>query len=236
VARPHCSGDRLRALATGVERTADEVGRAFPGTRIVLARPGRDAPEVDPGGLVLATPGTEPEVPGGYAAALLLDGAALLARASLRAGEEALRRWLAAAALVRPAADGGVVVLVADPQLPAFKALVRGDAAGFAERELAERAALGLPPAVVLAEVAGPADAVRSYAARLELPDTAEMLGPVGVDGAAPSAEPAVRLLVRAPHEAGTVLASALHAASAARSARRETPPVRVRIDPVDLT
>ena len=40
----------------------------------------------------------------GYAAAVLLDGWALLGRASLRAAEEALRRWLNAAALVRPGA------------------------------------------------------------------------------------------------------------------------------------
>ena len=64
--------------------------------------------------LVVATPGAEPVAEGGYAAALLLDGWALLDRADLRAGEEALRRWLAAAALVRPARDGGRVVVVAD--------------------------------------------------------------------------------------------------------------------------
>ena len=224
---PHCAGQRLRALATGVERTADELGRAFPGARVVLARPGRQPPDVPAGpgagSLVLATPGTEPEVPGGYAAALLLDGAALLGRSSLRAGEEALRRWLAAAALVRPAASGGVVVLAADPQVPAVQSLVRGDAAGFAERELDERAALGFPPAVLLAEVTGPAGAVRGYADRLELPAGAELLGPVPVE-ADRAAEPAVRLLVRAPHPAAAALAAALHAASAARSARRDGP------------
>ena len=51
---------------------------------------------------------------GGYAAALLLDGWALLGRPDLRAAEETLRRWLAAAALVRPAPAGGRVVVLAD--------------------------------------------------------------------------------------------------------------------------
>ena len=50
---------------------------------------------------------------------LLLDTWALLTRADLRAGEEALRRWLAAAALARPAAGGGRVVVVADGALAA---------------------------------------------------------------------------------------------------------------------
>ena len=81
---------------------------------------------------------------GGYGAALLLDGWALLARADLRAGEEALRRWFAAAALVRPARRRRVVV-VADRGLAAVQALVRWDPAGLAERELAERAELRLP-------------------------------------------------------------------------------------------
>src|SRR5439155_27092337 len=64
--------------------------------------------------LVVATPGAEPVATGGYGAALLLDGWALLARPDLRAGEEALRRWLNAAALVRPAGAGGRVVGGAD--------------------------------------------------------------------------------------------------------------------------
>ena len=51
--------------------------------------------------VVVATPGAEPVAEGGYGAALLLDGWALLARADLRAGEETLRRWMNAAALVR---------------------------------------------------------------------------------------------------------------------------------------
>src|SRR4029079_18498257 len=91
----------------------------------------------------VATPGAEPVAAGGYGAALLLDGWALLSRADLRAAEEALRRWLNAAALVR--ADGRVVV-GADAGIPAVQALVRWDTAGFAARELAERTELGFPP------------------------------------------------------------------------------------------
>ena len=40
------------------------------------------------------------------------DGWALGGRSDLRAGEEALRRWLAAAALVRPAPQGGRVAFI----------------------------------------------------------------------------------------------------------------------------
>ena len=44
---------------------------------------------------------------GAYGAALLLDGWAMLSRPDLRVAEETLRRWMGAAALVVPAADGG---------------------------------------------------------------------------------------------------------------------------------
>src|SRR2546427_11965476 len=79
---------------------------------------------------------------------LLLDGWALLTRPDLRAAEETLRRWANAAALVRPAAAGGRVVVGADGGLAVVQALLRWDPGGYAARELAERAELGFPPAV----------------------------------------------------------------------------------------
>ena len=97
-----CGSAGLRALVTGARRTAEELGRAFPGVPVltssgatVLRRVGAEP------ALVIATPGAEPPAPDGYAAAVLLDGWALLGRPSLRASEEALRRWMNAAALVR---------------------------------------------------------------------------------------------------------------------------------------
>ena len=115
---------------------------------------------------MVATPGAEPVAEGGYGAVLLLDTWALLTRADLRAGEEALRRWLTAAALARPGAAGGRVVVVADGALAAVQALLRWDPAWFAARELAERRELGFPPAVRMASVTGAAEAVGRPAGR----------------------------------------------------------------------
>ena len=69
-------------------------------------RPGTTSrpPSPDTKALVVATVGAEPVAAGGYAAALLLDGDSLLRRENLRAGEDAVRRWFNAAALVSPAA------------------------------------------------------------------------------------------------------------------------------------
>lgn len=177
---PTCQGRRLRARAIGVERTAEELGRAFPGARVLVSRPDRQLPRVPPGRtLVLATAGIEPIVEGGYAAAVLLDGDLLLERPDLRAGEEALRRWRAAAALVRPATEGGVVLIGADPAAPAVQALIRSDPGGFAARELAERADLGLPPAAAVATVDGAPAVVRSFLDAARLPADVVVLGPV---------------------------------------------------------
>ena len=102
-----CGQPGLRALVVGAGRTAEELGRAFPAAKVLTS--GRNGVIAEVGSapaVVVATPGAEPRADGGYAAAVLLDGWALLGRASLRAAEEALRRWLNAAALVRPGGRG----------------------------------------------------------------------------------------------------------------------------------
>ncbi len=177
---PRCGHRGLRALITGAGRTAEELGRAFPAVPVrTSGRAGVLSRVPDSAAVVVATPGAEPRADGGYAAAILLDSWALLGRASLRAAEEALRRWLNAAALVRAGPDGGIVVAVADPGLPAVQALVRWDPAGHARRELAERQELRFPPAVRMAAVTGQEDAVTDLIAAAQLPPGAEVLGPI---------------------------------------------------------
>jgi primosomal protein N' (replication factor Y) len=193
--------------------------------------------------LVVATPGAEPDAAGGYAAALLLDGWALLGRPGLRAAEEALRRWMNAAALVVPAAAGGAVVIVADAGFPAVQALVRWDPVTHSQRELSERIELRFPPAVRMASLTGPAEAVTALLDAASLPEQAEVLGPVpgghpGPDspGGPPGALPeSVRMLVRVPRPAGAALARALHDAQGVRSARKDAGAVRVQLDPPEL-
>lgn len=235
-----CGSPQLRALAVGSARTAEELGRAFPQTVVRSSGGGALVLDTVPGGpaLVVATPGAEPIAEGGYGAALLLDGAVLLARPELRAGEETLRRWFGAAALVRPASEGGRVVVVAESSTAAVQALVRWDPVGHAATELASRTELSLPPAMRLAAVDGPPPAVADLLATL--PDDVEVLGPVELPpgtrlpGAEERTEGAERCLVRVPRTEGRTLARELHAAQAVRSARKEREPVRVLLDPLD--
>jgi primosomal protein N' (replication factor Y) len=225
---PACGARRLRAAVVGARRTAEELGRAFPGVPVRTS--GRDevlATVPDEATLVVATPGAEP-VPdkGGYGAVLLLDTWALLTRADLRASEETLRRWLAAAALAR---SSGAVVVVADGGLAPVQALLRFDPGWLAARELADRRELGFPPVVRLGSVTGSPAAVADLVAVAHLPEGAELLGPV------PAGDGQERMLVRVPRSTGHALADALHAAAGVRSARKAPDPVRIQVDPLEL-
>jgi len=186
---------------------------------------------------VVSTPGAEPVAEGGYAAALLLDGWALLGRADLRAGEDALRRWTNAAGLVRPREQGGTVVIVAEETLRPVQALVRWDPVGFAALELGERAELHFPPVSRMASVTGTAASVEDLLGLLRLPEGGDVLGPVPVRGrpSGAAAEPLERVLLRVDPGRGAALAAALKAAQVAQLVRRSADPVRVRIDPPDI-
>ncbi|WP_327292114.1 primosomal protein N' [Streptomyces sp. NBC_01198] len=226
-----CGGFRLRAQVVGARRTAEELGQAFP--KVPVRTSGRDTVLASVGAapaLVIATPGAEPvaDAPG-YAAALLLDGWALLSRPDLRAGEEALRRWAAAAALVRSAEEGGTVLVLAEPTLRPVQALVRWDPAGHAVRELAERAELRFPPVSRMASVSGPAAAVAELLALVRLPPGTDQLGPV------PTPSGGERLLLRVPPGNGAALAAALKSGQVARATRGGGDPVAVRLDPTDI-
>ncbi len=229
---PACGSGRFRAMVIGAGRTAEELGRAFPGVALLTSGGGGSGggevlADVPPGpALVVSTPGAEPLAR--YGAALLLDAAALLARPDLRAAEEALRRWMTAAAMVEPAADGGRVVVVAEASLDTVQALIRWDPVGHARAELSARTELGFPPAVRMAALDGTPDTL----AGLELPAGAEVLGPVPVPGEPEGGE---RLLVRVPRSQGPALATALAALQAGRSARTLRDFLRVAPAPQQL-
>jgi len=238
-----CGGEQLRSQVVGAKRTAEELGKAFPGVPVITSG-GRDVRSTVPSApaVVVATPGAEPLAPGGYAAALLLDAWALLGRVDLRATEEALRRWMTASALVKPAPDAGQVVVVADASISAVQALVRWDPVRFADAELAERRQVALPPAVRVAVLQGAPDDMADLLSRAVLPPRTEQLGPVGVSRAdAPkraSEDDAghVRVVLRSERREGgeaNALASALAAAQGERSVRKGSGWVTIRIDPV---
>ncbi len=222
---PTCGGRGLRAPVRGEARTAEELGRMFPGTTVRSSSGDRVLASVsDHPDLVVATVGAEPVAEGGYAAVVVLDTWLSLAREDMRATEEALRRWLNAAALAR---RGGHVVAVGDPAHPVLQALVSWDPAGFAQREVEERAAAHLPPAARIATLTGDLGALDDALHLLDLPEGGEVLGPV------PSGDEH-RVVLRVPWARGPALSRSLGDLQRMRSARK-LDPVRVQVDPLSI-
>jgi primosomal protein N' (replication factor Y) len=237
---PECDGRELRSTVVGARRTAEELGRAFPGVPVRTSGSGEVLAAVGPEpALVIATPGAEPVAEGGYAATILLDGWALLDRSGLDAALEALRRWLGAAALTRPAPDAGAVVLAGTPThttIPAVEALVRWDPGWLASRELTERAELALPPAVTMAQVVGPRGPLVAAVESAHLAPAVERLGPLPFrsPATAPAGPPLAQVLLRVPRDQRTDLAHRLAGMRAERSARKEPESVSVRMGLAD--
>jgi primosomal protein N' (replication factor Y) len=209
-------------------RTVHELGRAFPGVPVLLADGEHVHETIDAAPrLVVATRGAEPRAQGGYRAVLLLDGRRMLARESLWVAEDCLRWWSAAAALSAPGAPVHLVGVTGD----VATALATWRSPDFAARQLADRRALGFPPAVRLAAVSGPAAPVE------ELVEELTAAGAAAIGRAAERG--GERVTLRFDYAAGPRLAAIAKAAVIRRgSARRPKPPappppaLRVRFDP----
>lgn len=219
----HCGDARLRAAVIGNERTAEELGRAFPGVRVVMSDAAKPVRSVDAEpAIVVSTPGMEPTAENGYSAVLILDATAALERAGLHASEQAVSRWFDAAALARP---GRTVVITADVGLPAVQALVRWDPGWFAAHEYAERVAAGLPPATRVISVTGSEAAVSAVCE--PVPSSFVRLGPTALPNGSSS------IVLMGPRSQSIDAARALHGALGARSARssHDLPTVRMDAD-----
>lgn len=236
---PECSSTRVRMASSGSERTADELGRAFPGVRVIVADGDHPVSHVDDKpALVVATRGAEPLAAGGYRTVILLDGDRMLMADDLRIGESCLRWWSNAAALAAPGAPVHLVGVTG----AVARALATWTQAAYARAELADRTPLRMPPTVRVAAVDGTRTAVDAALAdlRRSVPelDAEAILGPL------PRGE-GVRALVRFEYALGTRVAVSLRAAvvAAAVKSRRPAkgrPPgpantLRVRVDVPDL-
>ncbi len=230
---PTCRSTRWRTVGRGSARTADELGRAFPGARIIVADGDTPVQAIESGRtLVVATRGAEPVAAGGYRAVLLLDGERMLARESLRVVEDCVRWWCSAAALAAPDAP----VLLVGVGGAVATALATGEPERIAASELADRRALRFPPAVRVAALLGAPGVVAGALATVAELDGVDVLGPVEVD------DERVRAIVRFDYARGAEVAERLKAAlvTAAtsrsprmpgRPPRRRTVPLRVRFD-----
>lgn len=232
-----CGTQLLRPVAAGSELTSDEIGRAFPGFQIIVADGNHTVTQVsDKPAIVIATPGAEPRAQGGYAGMLLLDGERLRGRDAIRAEEDVLRNWSNTIALARP--DASIFITGAGPILG--PTLQKWTQTTWAQRELADRFTLKLPPVVRVVSISGSRDIVTKTCDELPSLTGSKILGPVGVgDGVA-------RALILFEYKDGEALASYLRSCvvtSATRSKKPSTAAenaqrvlrLRVRFDDPDI-
>ena len=238
---PSCGSTSLRPVVMGAERTAEELGRAFPGIPVTASSDDHVKDAIEAGKrLVIATPGAEPVAPCGYGTAIIADTWALLNRQDLRAHERALASWMGAAAKVRGEAEQGQVIVIGEADNPAVLALQHWDPITAARNELSSRQDAAFPPAVLMAAIDGSHNAIDELMAVAELPPQAELLGPVELPaGARPPAGaepnlhgPTLRLLIRVPRSQSKALGQALRAAQIIRSSHQDKLPLRVQVDP----
>ena len=247
---PHCEQTKFRLASAGSIRTADELGRAFPDTRVIISDGSHPVMEVDDRpALVIATRGAEPFAAGGYRAVVLLDGDRMLMSDALRIGEACLRWWSDAAALATPGAPVHLVGVAG----AVGRALATWTQAAYARAELEDRTPLRMPPTYRVASVEGDFDAVERAVAELRAavalgPDA--IIGPVEIpaDPLATRPGPAARVLVRFDYAHGAAVATSLRAAVVAAALRGRRGPrksgsssstaprntLRVRVDLAD--
>jgi primosomal protein N' (replication factor Y) len=139
-----CHGSKIYLADRGIDRFVEEIGRSFPnfpiinssGEHIVDSIPSDSA-------LVVATPGSEPDVDAGYAAVLLLEGTRFFGHSDLRSEERAREQFFQAGSLV---ISRGTVFVAMDSSHPIVNALTRWNPAPMVRKEMEAREEASLPP------------------------------------------------------------------------------------------
>ncbi|MFZ4077840.1 MAG: primosomal protein N' [Microbacteriaceae bacterium] len=233
---PDCASSQLRIVSSGSERTAEDLGRAFPNTKIIVSDGSHPVQSVaNTPCLVISTPGAEPAAEGGYLCVVVLDGEVYRSRSGLRVDEVALRHWCNALALSRAGATCYLVGAGAD----LGRTVASWDLRGFARRQLNERRALGLPPIRRVASITGPSAEVASACDAVRGISNTRIMGPTTLADSS-------RAFVVFDYRHGERVASALRASivtTATKSVRRRAGEartervvrLRIRMDDAEL-
>lgn len=241
----HCGSHSLRASVKGASRTAEELGRAFPGIPILLSYGDRDKRRTTVASkacVVVSTPGSEPVANGGYGAAVMLDAWVLLDRPELSADEDTARKWWNLVSKVKPHQAGGEVIIVGAPSHPVIQGMIRGNSVELAMRMLGERAEVQLPPLSHFIAIDGDYAAVADFVRELNLDDTdgVSVLGPMDIPAferlpaSEHLAEP-TRMVIKTGESHLANVVDEIRKTIRYRSTDAKNIPVRVHVDPIHL-
>lgn len=248
-----------RTLEVGSDRVGRELGRAFPGSRVVVsASSTKIHRKVSAASqIVVATPGAEPSTPEGYAAVIVSEADFQAFAPRMNARDEALSRWFNAFALARPRSVG---MLLGDVPAEMSRSLVLWRPSHYARLLLEERREIGFFPARWIVAIEGEPAMVGEYMQAVESAqiDTLTVLGSVSVADPGQDAEDRKDDTDRGPEQDGSgglfdlpartrlrslvscdpghamVLMERLRGITNARSLQRK-PPVKVIVNPPEL-
>ena len=228
-----CDRDKQYLAGRGIERAAEEISRAFPHFPVIISAGDviKDRIEHKPA-LVLATSGAQPQVEGGYAAVVILDGMRFFSHTDLRTQERARELFFETSSLI---AQDGIVLLVIDDVHPIVSAIARWNVAPLLKRELSERAELQLPPSVfsvvlVMDESIGIqiVNGLRKALVDGRIPKSSNIYGPTEIS------KGQVKIVIHADKSDGKALTDVVHELQRRRSiAKKEL--FTLRVEPYSL-
>jgi primosomal protein N' (replication factor Y) len=220
----YCGDPRPYVIAKGIDRNAEEIGRAVPLVPMLISSGSKQLTDIPNGrNLVLATVGSEPI--GRYSGLILLDGERLYNRPSLRAEEFAKLKWFTSLCNVLPS---GEVFVSLQNNNPVVQAMHNGDANSMAELELINRERAKLPPFYRVAVMLGSTFEISKFAENLRSTNGYQVTGPTKIDLTES------KLIVRVKLDEGENLVDLLDDVSRIQGIRGRQI-FKIRIDPYDL-
>ena len=228
-----CNRDRQYLAGRGIDRAAEEISRAFPGYAIIISAGEviKEQVEAKPS-IILATPGAQPVVEGGYSAVVALDATRFFSHTDISTQERARELLLETSSLIRKT---GKVLLVIDEVHPIVSAIARWNVAPLLKRELSDRQELKLPPTVASAVIVTDAQMAPQILSGLRkalsdgrLPQSVRIYGPTAMP------KDQAKIVLHVEHEERSQLAGVLHELQRRRSISKKEL-LTLRIDPYSL-
>lgn len=229
-----CGGQKVRYQVLGAERTAEEIGRQFSPHRIITSgRAGGIITQLEAqNSIVIATPGAEPAITGGYVAAIILDPWIYTAYPSIFNDIKTLHAWIRCGQKVRPHAQGGTVYVIGQGDPLVSGAFTRWDSIGLCQRSLNERQELNLPPICRIATVSGERSTVEMVLQRAGFSTETQILGPSYLNSETVLLAPEVKYIIKTPAYEGQRLGIKLRETLRALNLGGKNQHLKVELDP----
>jgi primosomal protein N' (replication factor Y) len=219
-----CQSSQYLIYRSGARKFVEEIGKAFPGQRVILATSDEDTkPDIHEKCIVISSYSTLVTARSGYAGIALLDGEEMLARQFIRAEEELFNLWLKALSLVRVGAE---IFLSLPASNPISQAIIAGKPAKFMRYLNRDREDAKLPPYVRVIQIEGEFRSLSGLRSKLD-----NQFGDLAKSHISKSG---TRLTIKVNHEGATKILQALKALQKLRSSGGKEL-LSIKVDPYYL-